>query len=81
MFTKVINTQGFWKSVFSIGLSFMILFVFVKWIIEGFKTSYFTSISNPMISLLGLFVAGFIYGFFVTYGKFQKKIKELESRK
>lgn len=80
MFQKVINTKGFWKSVFSIGFAFMLLFVLVKWAIEGFKTEYFSAIANPFISLLGLFAAGFIYGFLASYGKFQKKIKEKESR-
>ena len=42
MFKKVINTKGFWKSVFSLGLAFALLFTLAKWAIEGFKMSFFT---------------------------------------
>ncbi len=81
MFKKVISTKGFWKSVFSIGLAFMILFILIKWAIESFKISYFTSIQNPVFLILGLFVSGFVYGFLVTYGKFQGRIKRDELKK
>lgn len=80
MFKKVINTKGFWKSVISLALSFAILFALIKWAIEGFEIAYFTE-RNPMMFILTLLVAGFIYGFFVTFGKFRSKLKEKELRK
>lgn len=79
MFKKVINTKGFWKSVFTLALSFAILFALVKWGIEGFEIAYFTE-RNPLMFILTLFMAGFVYGFFVTFGKFRAKLKEKESR-
>lgn len=80
MFSKIISTPGFWKSVFSLGLAFAFLFVIVKWAIEGFKISYFTAIQNPLVTVLGLLLSGFIYGFLVTFGKFRAKIKKDEAK-
>ncbi|WP_026452545.1 hypothetical protein [Aequorivita capsosiphonis] len=79
MFKKVINTKGFWKSVISLALSFAILFAFIKFAIEGFKLAYFTE-RNPLLFILTLLGAGFVYGFFVSFGKFRAKLKEKESR-
>ncbi|MFT4698049.1 MAG: NhaP-type Na+/H+ or K+/H+ antiporter [Flavobacteriaceae bacterium] len=78
MFSKVISLQGFWKSVFSLGIAFIVLFVVVKWAIEGFKMEYFTAIQNPVNTFLGLLLCGFIYGFLVTFGKFRAKLKKDE---
>ncbi len=81
MFQKIISTQGFWKSVISLGIAFALLFVIVKWAIEGFKMDYFTSLQNPILFVLGLMVGGLVYGFFVTYGKFRGKLKKDEERR
>ncbi len=78
MFKKVINTKGFWRSVFSLAMAFAILFALVKWAIEGFEIAFFTE-RNPLFFLLGLLLAGFVYGFFVTFGKFRAKLKENDS--
>ena len=80
MFNKVINTKGFWKSVISLALSFAVLFALIKWAIEGFDLAYFDGI-NIWVFIVTLLVAGFVYGFFVTFGKFRAKIKERESRR
>ncbi len=80
MFKKVTSTPGFWKSVFSLGIAFMFLFVLIKWAIEGFKTEYFTSVQNPITTVLGLVVAGFAYGFFAAYGKFRGRIIKEEQK-
>jgi len=81
MFQKIISTQGFWKSVLSLGIAFALLFVLAKWAIEGFKMDYFTSLQNPFLFALGLLVGGFVYGFFVAYGKFRGKLKKDQERK
>lgn len=80
MFKKVINTKGFWKSVLSLALAFAILFAVVKWAIEGFELAFFAE-TNPLLFFATLLLAGFIYGFFVTFGKFRAKLKEKESGK
>ena len=76
MFQKVISTPGFWRSVYSLGFAFSLLFVIIKWAIDGFKTEYFTSINNPWVFILGLLVGGFLYGFIVSFGKFRAKLKK-----
>ena len=81
MFQKIISTKGFWKSVLSLGIAFALLFVIVKWIIEGFKMDYFATLENPILFVIGLTVGGFVYGFFVTYGKFRGKLKKEEYNK
>ncbi len=78
MFKKVINTKGFWKSVFSLAVAFAILFTLIKWAIEGFEIAYFTE-RDPVMFILTLFLAGFVYGFFVTFGKFRAKLKQNDS--
>jgi len=80
MFKKVISTPGFWKSVFSLGIVFAILFMLIKWAIEGFSMEYFNSIQNPGATVLGLIMGGFIYGFFAAFGKFRGKIKKEEQK-
>lgn len=78
MFKKVINTNGFWKSVFSLAVAFALLFTLIKWAIEGFEIAYFTE-RDPVMFILTLFLAGFVYGFFVTFGKFRTKLKQNDS--
>ncbi len=78
MFKRVISQPGFWRSVVSLGTAFAILFVIIKWILDGFKFVFFTENNLPLI-VAGLAAAGFFYGFFVTYGKFWKQLKEKDS--
>ncbi len=80
MFKRVINTKGFWKSVISLAIAFAIIFTIIKWAIEGFELAFFTE-RNPVVFFLTLLVAGFVYGFFVTFGKFRTKLKEIDSRR
>lgn len=80
MFKRVINTKGFWKSVFILALAFAVLFTVVKWALEGFKMSYFTE-KNPLTHILLLLVAGIVYGFFVSFGKYRARIKEADLRR
>jgi len=81
MFKKVIETSGFWRSVFSLGLAFSLIFVIIKWAIDGFKSTYFSTLENPQAFVLGLVLGGFVYGFFVTFGKFRGKIKKEEEKR
>ena len=80
MFKRVLNTKGFWKSVISLALAFAVIFALIKWAIEGFEMAYFTE-RNPVFFVLTLLLAGFVYGFFVTFGKFRAKLKENDFRK
>tara|TARA_R110000787_G_scaffold96415_5_gene199783 strand:- start:1924 stop:2169 length:246 start_codon:yes stop_codon:yes gene_type:complete len=80
MFQKVISKPGFWRSVFSLGFAFSLIFVIIKWAIEGFNMEYFNAIINPFSFVLGLLAGGFIYGFLVTFGKFRAKLKKEEQK-
>ncbi|MCG2418498.1 hypothetical protein K8089_05635 [Aequorivita sp. F47161] len=79
MFKRVLNTKGFWKSVFSLALAFGLIFTIIKWAIEGFDLAFFTD-RNPLWFFLTLIVAAFVYGFLVTFGKFRAKLKENDAR-
>lgn len=80
MFKKVINTKGFWKSVLWLAMAFAVVFGVIKWAIEGFSKAYFTE-KNPIMFFITLLLAGFVYGFFVTFGKFSAKLKENTPKK
>ncbi len=78
MFKKeVINYPGFWKSVVSIGVAFLVLYFIFRWILAGYSFEFIGDF-NIGVYVLVVGAAGFIYGFFVTYGKFWKKLKEKE---
>ncbi|MEZ4874098.1 MAG: hypothetical protein R2793_01245 [Flavobacteriaceae bacterium] len=77
MFKKIINHEGFWKSVVSIGIAFVVLFCVFKWILDSFSFAFITN--NPLRFTVAIVLAGFVYGFLVTYGKFWKKLKEKSS--
>ncbi len=77
MFKQIVSHKGFWKSVLSLGLAFILLFILIKWAIEGFDMAFFTE-QDPLLFLSGITAAGFVYGFFVTYGRFRKKLKNKE---
>ncbi|MCW8981653.1 MAG: hypothetical protein OQJ83_09725 [Altibacter sp.] len=80
MFKKVVTYPGFWRSVVSLGLAFVLLFLLIKWAIEGFSFVYLTD-RDPLFFILGTLAAGFVYGFFVSFGKFRAKLKAKENRK
>ena len=77
MFKKIINHEGFWRSVVSLAIAFALVFILVKWAISGFESSFFTQ-GGPVRFYAGIALAGFVYGFFVTFGKFRAKIKNQE---
>lgn len=79
MFKRVINTKGFWKSVVALALAFAVVFALIKWALSGFEMTFFEE-QNPITFMLTLLLAGFVYGFFVTFGKFRAKLKERDSR-
>jgi hypothetical protein len=81
MFKKVITHKGFWKGVFSVGGAFSLLFLLVKWALARFSSDFLSNIKNPIFFFGGIIIAGFIYGFLVTYGKFIKELKEKEKSK
>ena len=79
MFKKVLNHEGFWKSVVSLAIAFALVFTLVKWAISSFDIAFFTQ-GDPVRFFAGVLLAGFVYGFFVTFGKFRAKIKNQEHK-
>ncbi|PVW17097.1 hypothetical protein [Marixanthomonas spongiae] len=74
MFKKIVTHKGFWKSVISLAIAFVFLFIIVKWALDGFSGDFFAE-RNPYLLIGGSLLAGLVYGFFVTYGKFKNKLK------
>jgi hypothetical protein len=80
MFKRVVTHKGFWRSVVSLAIAFVVLFTIVKWAIEGFSMAYFTE-QNPLYFFSGVILAGLVYGFFVTFGKFRGRLKKEDLKK
>ncbi len=74
MFKEIINYKGFWKSVVTLAITFAFVFTLIKWAIDGFRSSFFSEF-DPLKFFGGVLLAGFVYGFFVTFGKFRNKLK------
>ena len=62
---------------FAIGIAFLALYFLFRWILADYSFDFIGNYSI-WIYILVVAAAGFIYGFFVTYGKFWKKLKEKE---
>ncbi len=75
MFKQVVTHKGFWKSVVLLAIAFVLVFLIIKWILEGFSFAFLVS-NNPLFLILGSILAGLFYGFFVSYGKFNARIKK-----
>ncbi len=75
MFKEVINHKGFWKSVVSLAIAFALVFTLIKWGIDGFDMFFFSK-NDPLKFFGGVLLAGLVYGFFVSFGKFRNKLKK-----
>ncbi|MCW5520044.1 DMT family transporter [Aureitalea sp. L0-47] len=80
MFKRVISTPGFWRSVISLAVAFAVLFIVIKWAIDRFSFAFLTE-QNPILFIGGVLGAGLVYGFFVTYGKFNARLKKEDQKK
>lgn len=81
MFSKIVNTPGFWKSVFYLALAFIVIYNLVDiGMGYSFDLSLYAEKRFQRSNLLRFFVAnigsGFVYGFIVTFFKFRSKIKQ-----
>ena len=85
MFQKVISAKGFWRSVITLALGFIVIYNLIDmWFGYDFDFSLFVEKRFSKDNLLRFFVAnimsGFVYGFVVTFLKFRGKIKKNESQ-
>lgn len=73
-FKTIIRQPTFWKSVISLGSAFVVVLILVYWGMSGFSKEFWTG-RDPLTFALITIGSGFVYGFFVTYGKFWGKHK------
>jgi hypothetical protein len=80
MFKRVISHKGFWKSVATLSVVYMVVLIIVQGISLGFSEILLERLTTlkSSITLLG---AGVICGFSITYAKFWRKLKEQDYRK
>ncbi len=77
-----LRKKSFWKSVFWLGLSFIIVYNIISMLFEygGFHFSEFISERTEKGSWLRFILAqlmgGFIYGFILAFGQFHVKQKK-----
>lgn len=81
MFQRVISAKGFWRSVSTLALGFIIIYnVIDVWFAYDFDWSLYAKNRFAEDNLLRFFVAnimsGFVYGFVVTFLKFRGNIKK-----
>ena len=72
MFKQVIHHKGFCKSVAILTLVFAVVFFFVRLAFVGFNIGF---LDLSLRTFVAFVLGGFLYGFFVTYGKFWGKLK------
>ncbi len=81
-FKSIISQSAFWKSVFWLGLSFLILYNVITMLFEygGFAFGTFfeerTADGKLIRFLIGQFLAAFLYGFILAFGQFRGKQKK-----
>ena len=80
MFKRIINYEGFWRSVLFLSVMYLLILLVLLWFITGFS-SEFLSILLKSSKVWMLPFAGFIAGFLVSYGKFWGKLKREDQRK
>lgn len=85
MFQRVISAKGFWRSVTSLALGFIIIYnVIDVWFGYDFNWALYAENRFAADNLLRFFVAnimsGFVYGFVVTFLKFRGNFKKNDSK-
>lgn len=83
MFSKILHTKGFFKSVLYLSLAFIVIYnladIFLKF---DFDFSLYLQERFAKDNLLRFFVAnigsGFVYGFIVSFFKFREKVQKQE---
>lgn len=81
-FKETLSRKGFWKSVFWLGLSFLVLYNVITIFFEygGFEFSKWfqerTGNGKTFRFVIGQLLASFLYGFILSYGQFRSKQKK-----
>lgn len=81
-FKSIISQKAFWKSVFWLGLSFLILYNVITMLFEYGKFDFErffrerTADGKLVRFIIGQFLASFLYGFILAFGQFRSKEKK-----
>lgn len=79
---EIVSLRSFWKSVFWLGLSFLVLYNVISILFEygGFAFGqYFrerTEDGKLIRFIIGQLLAAFLYGFILSFGQFRGKEKK-----
>jgi hypothetical protein len=81
-FKAIVSSRAFWKSVFWLGLSFLVLynvitifFEYGEFAVETFFEER-TKDGKLLRFIIGQFLASFLYGFILAFGQFRTKGKK-----
>lgn len=81
-FKAIVSQKAFWKSVFWLGLSFLVIYNIITMFFEygGFNFSEFfrerMADDKLLRFVIGQFLGAFLYGFILAYGQFKVKAKK-----
>ena len=81
-FKTIVKQKSFWKSVFWLGLSFLVLYnvitIFFEYGNFDFKTFFEerTGEGKLIRFIIGQLLAAFLYGFILAFGQFRGKEKK-----
>lgn len=81
-FKSIISQRSFWKSVFWLGLSFLILYnvitIFFEYGEFDFESFFIERTGDGKLIrfMIGQFLAAFLYGFILAFGQFRGKEKK-----
>jgi hypothetical protein len=81
-FKSIISQRSFWKSVFWLGLSFLIIYNFITIFFEYGEFALLTFFKDRTADgklvrfVIGQFLAAFLYGFILAFGQFRGKKKK-----
>lgn len=81
-FKTMISRRAFWKSVFWLGLSFLVLYnvisIFFEYGSFAFERFFRERTENGKLVrfIIGQFLASFLYGFILSFGQFRGKEKK-----
>ncbi|MCB7482556.1 hypothetical protein [Christiangramia sediminis] len=81
-FKSIISTRAFWKSVFWLGLSFLVLYNVITIFFEYGEFDFVrffeerTGDGKLIRFVIGQLLAAFMYGFILAFGQFRGKEKK-----
>lgn len=81
-FKSIVNKRAFWKSVFWLGLSFLVLYNLITIFFEYGEFAFVTFFKERtgdgklIRFIIGQLLAAFAYGFILAFGQFQSKEKK-----